>query len=382
MVERVRLGLVFKYDDTWIAGSYYILNLICALKTLPDSQKPHIVLFTDSTNDRERVIAIEYPYMSHKQYNPQLSFFEKLLNKVFRFVLHKNMVEKRVQNSDVDYFLMLRRSWETDLLDNTRKLFWIPDCQELVMPQLFFKRELDGRKHVYNEIVTAKSNILFSSFSTLNTFKSFYPQAVNAMFVAHFSVTHPDFSQINFETLKEKYNIKHQFFMAPNQFWQHKNHQIILEAVLLLKNATQKFQILFTGKENDFRAPEYTIQLKDFVKRNKLESMVSFLGFIPRNEQLCLIKNSVAVIQPSLFEGWSTVVEDAKALNKQIILSSIEVHQEQISKNVCFFKPDNAQELSEIIKNGLIDDYNPEFIDYNQNIKQFALDFIKSIDKK
>ncbi len=39
-----------------------------------------------------------------------------------------------------------------------------------------------------------------------------------------------------------------------------------------------------------------------------------FLGFIDRGEQLQLMKNSIAIVQPSLFEGWSTVVEDTKAM--------------------------------------------------------------------
>ena len=36
-------------------------------------------------------------------------------------------------------------------------------------------------------------------------------------------------------------------------------------------------------------------------------------------DQLRLMKESLGVIQPSLFEGWSTVIEDAKALNKKSI---------------------------------------------------------------
>jgi hypothetical protein len=35
MDKRIKLGLVFKYDESWVAGSYYILNLLQALKTLP-----------------------------------------------------------------------------------------------------------------------------------------------------------------------------------------------------------------------------------------------------------------------------------------------------------------------------------------------------------
>ncbi len=51
------------------------------------------------------------------------------------------------------------------------------------------------------------------------------------------------------------------------------------------------------------------------------------------------MQNSLAIIQPSSFEGWSTVVEDAKALNQNIIVSDIAVHREQLPGHSYFFMP-------------------------------------------
>ena len=59
-----------------------------------------------------------------------------------------------------------------------------------------------------------------------------------------------------------------------------------------------------------------------------------------------IIIGSVALLQPSLYEGWSTLVEEAKALSKFIVLSDLPVHREQINKNVAFFDPHNANELA------------------------------------
>ena len=58
------------------------------------------------------------------------------------------------------------------------------------------------------------------------------------------------------------------------------------------------------------------------------------------------MRRSLAVIQPSLFEGWSTVVEDARVLGKTILLSDISVHKEQNSPSTIFFKPDSSQEFA------------------------------------
>ena len=114
--------------------------------------------------------------------------------------------------------------------------------------------------------------------------------------------------------------------------------------------------------------------------RRCLEKHIRFLGFIDREEQLCLLDNSIAVIQPSLFEGWSTVVEDARALNKFIILSGLDVHQEQINENVHFFNPKNEKELAKILNRYYVEKPKTVILDYKNNIKEFANKFIDLVE--
>ena len=59
------------------------------------------------------------------------------------------------------------------------------------------------------------------------------------------------------------------------------------------------------------------------------------------------MQQAIAIIQPSLFEGWSTVVEDAKAIGQFIVLSSLPIHKEQISTNCLFFEPFDVEDLAE-----------------------------------
>ena len=66
---------------------------------------------------------------------------------------------------------------------------------------------------------------------------------------------------------------------------------------------------------------------------------------------MSLMKNSIAVINPSLFEGWSSTIEQAKSYGKKIILSNIKVHKEQNPKGAEYFHPANANQLSKILLN-------------------------------
>ena len=58
------------------------------------------------------------------------------------------------------------------------------------------------------------------------------------------------------------------------------------------------------------------------------------------------MRASIAVINPSLIEGWSTTVEEAKSLGVPLILSDIPVHREQ-NQEVMFFDPRSARSLAE-----------------------------------
>ena len=157
-------------------------------------------------------------------------------------------------------------------------------------------------------------------------------------------------------TFTLKTTIPQNYFIVCNQFWPHKNHLVVLQAVHYLKTQNQTIHVVFTGKHNDVRNEKYVTELKNYINKNNINSLITFTGFISREDQIELIKNSKAVIQPSLFEGWSTVIEDAKALNKYIIASDIEINKEQIQRDVSFFAVDDYIQLSEHLINCILED--------------------------
>ncbi len=97
-----------------------------------------------------------------------------------------------------------------------------------------------------------------------------------------------------------------------------------------------------------------------------------FLGFLPRADQLALMAGAVAVVQPSLCEGWSTVVEDAKALGRHVIASDIAVHREQLATGADFFAPDDAEALAGLLNRYAAADPAPVTADYRLAERRFA----------
>ena len=115
-----------------------------------------------------------------------------------------------------------------------------------------------------------------------------------------------------------------------------------------------------------------------------LNNYFNYLGMIPRADVSRLIYKSKAVINPSLFEGWNTSVEEAKIFKKQIILSDISIHREQMSKNCFLFKKSSPKQLAKVIMN-LKSKKNPNLSViksiYLRSRKKFALKYLDILKK-
>jgi glycosyltransferase involved in cell wall biosynthesis len=117
----------------------------------------------------------------------------------------------------------------------------------------------------------------------------------------------------------------------------------------LLKQKGVEITVVCTGSTEDFRNPTYFPTLIEQAKNLGVDQQFKVLGFISREDQIQLIRRSLAIIQPSLFEGWSTVVEDARSLGKTIFLSDFPVHLEQNPPYAFYFEQQNTEQLAELL---------------------------------
>jgi glycosyltransferase involved in cell wall biosynthesis len=116
-----------------------------------------------------------------------------------------------------------------------------------------------------------------------------------------------------------------------------------------MKRQNKCFLVLATGSTADYRHPAFFDSLMQYAADCDVADCFRVLGRIPMSDLAGLIKNAVAVVNPSRFEGWSTSVEEAKSLGKQVVLSDIPVHREQAPERGIFFPPDSPDALMEAL---------------------------------
>jgi glycosyltransferase involved in cell wall biosynthesis len=224
-------------------------------------------------------------------------------------------------------------------------VFWLPDFQYKHMPELFDENLTKWFNEQYNSNVAKADLVVLSSRHALRDFQRFFPEDKDKARVVHFcSVPDSNWWQLDSREVTQKHDIAGPFFIVSNQFSQHKNHMVVFEAVRILKDRGVEVQVICTGNTFCFQNEMYFAGVKAFIRDHCLQSQIHILGMISRLEQIALLRGSVAMLQPSRFEGWSTAVEDAKTLGKLLLVSDIEVHREQLGDDYSHYLDVNDAE--------------------------------------
>jgi glycosyltransferase involved in cell wall biosynthesis len=330
-------------DPNWHAGNIYIFNIIHAISKLPDNERSLVKLSIATRNLND--IPDEIKHKVDKIYQ------EKVYHLIFYKVLRMLPAFLRFpffNFRSIDFYYPggnLPKKWIFNWGG------WIPDFQYRYLPQLFSKEEYDSRENRNVHLAKESPVLAFSSQNALSDYHKFFPQYTGNEFLLRFvSNTNEEWLRQDAISIQKKYNLPDQFFIVCNQFWKHKDHPTIIDAIKILKDRGLNIIVVCTGATEDFRNPDYYPSLLKKAKELGVDNQFKVLGFISRNDQIQLIRRSLAIIQPSLFEGWSTVVEDGRALGKSIFLSDFSVHLEQNPPKVYFFKQQNAEELANLIE--------------------------------
>lgn len=349
----LKVGFWFDAPANYSGGINYIKNTLYALSLVNDDDVcPYIFFSSDIPKNIEEQFTPLAKVVKTKilQRGTVLWFIQRVLYKVFSSM---TLINALLKSHDIK---ILSHAWFTYKGRIPFQVIgWIPDFQYLHLPEFFSNIDINKETRQNQNIISQSEIVILSSHNALEDFKSitapeYQSRGTVLQFVSQTdNMVFP--KTISLQCMEKKYGFKGKFFFLPNQFWKHKNHMLVLQAVKLLKDKGVDILVLCTGNLKDLRTKntEYIDSIYDFVN-NDLQAQVKILGHIDYRDVLVMMKNSLAVINPSRFEGWSSSVEEAKSMGKTIILSDIDVHIEQNPPDGRYFNPDNALELSIILE--------------------------------
>ena len=345
--RRLRIAFDQSQQLGWTGGMIYIQNLLGAIAMLDESERPYTIVI-----DRQDEVACKGPADKRAQLStePRGGFFKRVHRKISKYIKpisFETPLAKLLDQEKVDV-VFTNRIYPSSI---KLPLFaWIADFQFVHLPDVVGKAELAFCIDLNNKLIDQSKALLLSSQDVLKDLKSYAPAAAPLACVAQFVAQIPaDIYDVDPEFICTKYSLERTFFYMPNQFWLHKNHLLVVKALQILARRSVAITVVCTGNTFDHRHTDHFHSILSEVATGNVHDQFRILGLIPRSDVFQLQRQALAIIQPSLFEGWSTSIEEAKSIGKRVVCSDLAVNQEQIPQ-ADFFARNDAQSLADCLE--------------------------------
>lgn len=136
------------------------------------------------------------------------------------------------------------------------------------------------------------------------------------------------------------------FLLYPANFWRHKNHEVLLTAFGIYRAAYphSDLRLVLTGAPGPRRD-----ELMDITCRMKLDDAVLFPGFLPDEDLAALLAECLAVVFPSLFEGFGMPVLEAMAAGAPVLCGNLTSLPEVAGDAALLFDPRKPADIASAI---------------------------------
>lgn len=389
----MKIALFAVGDAAWQGGIQYITNLLFALDAIADEETIEVHLFK---NEHQHFPGLEKLKRLQLTISAVNSVFEpfSLYNRLVWFVQRK--LQGRLIPRFENYFLKNKFDFvfPIRLSDCNGRLnvgAWIADFQYHHFPDGANPETTRKAEQLIGDIANNARKVVLSSNYCQNDCLRLFPLSEGKTFVMPFAV-HIDKSVLafnKFEEVRAKYSLPEKFLIVANLFAPTKNHVTLFNALGILKRKGLIIDLVCTGNIVDYRNQSYANDILKMLTENGIRSQVHLLGLIDRNDQVAMFRMSTAMVQPSINEGWSTSVEEAKCLGKYLLVSDIDVHREQSRNNPLMFSALNPQSLADKIEELWNDTSSTAFPEtekesrandnYQNQIKDFGRRFVELV---
>ena len=149
----------------------------------------------------------------------------------------------------------------------------------------------------------------------------------------------------NIVDVKKKYCIGDNYIYYPAQFWSHKNHIYILDAIKLLLIDNINLKAVFSGSNQGNL--NYVLE---YAKNIGVRNHIEYLGYVPGEDIYSLYKQALALVMPTYFGPTNIPPLEAFAIGVPVIYSDLPDLMEQVDGAVLYCDLNNPESLANHIK--------------------------------
>ena len=344
----IRIGLGVTDRKIWTGGYNYLLNLVKVSSEHLAEELRCVVFFGD---DVEEVDVARFAEVPGTQVVRSPAFRQSRRERAFANALllgADRAIGDLFDEHRIDVVIEAAQFFGWRLRQPV--IAWMADFQHRLLSELFSSRAYWRRELGFRVEIWSGRGIMLSSEDARLHCERFYPSTRGRTHVVRFAIAaKPRLSFDEVRRVADSYDLPADYFFLPNQFWRHKNHECVIRALGLLRQSGVKITVAASGNPVDRGDPDHWNRLRRLIAELGVAESFRLLGMIPDPHVTALLQGCAALINPSISEGWSTTVEEAKAAGTPMILSDLPVHREQ-APAADFFDPSRCEELAALLR--------------------------------
>lgn len=150
------------------------------------------------------------------------------------------------------------------------------------------------------------------------------------------------------QRVRSVYHLPERYLFYPAQFWPHKNHAHIIQALGLLRQRHgAKLPIVFCGAYTGTGLRKTFKEVMRLSRQLGLEAEVRHLGYVPDKDMAGLYAEATALVMPTFFGPTNIPVLEAWAFGCPVLTSDIRGIQEQVGDAAILVDPRSEEALAD-----------------------------------
>jgi len=148
--------------------------------------------------------------------------------------------------------------------------------------------------------------------------------------------------------IRRRYALPARYFFYPAQFWPHKNHVRLIEALALLRarHGITAPLVLCGSNLNEIRSQTFSA-VNERIERLALSDSVRYIGFVPDGDIAALFAEARALVMPTFFGPTNIPILEAWSLGCPVLTSDLRGIREQAGDAALLADPASVGSLAE-----------------------------------
>ncbi len=232
----------------------------------------------------------------------------------------------------------------------------VHDLQHRLQPQfpeVSANGEWESREYLFRNGIRNATLLLAESETGKEDILNFYghyrvtPDRIKVLPLLPSSMLAEEVSPEEQHRVRAAYELPERYMFYPAQFWPHKNHLRIVEALgSLKKERGLEIPILFCGFHSGEVREQVFAEVMSRAAKLGIDKQIKYLGYVPDQDMAALYQGARALIMPTFFGATNIPPLEAWSLGCPVLTSDIRGIRQQAGEAAILVDPESIKAIA------------------------------------